>query len=338
MTPFTESNDPIRVGRLAPLAREDTDALIPLMRVRPTSRAEAVKLLSDQETGPVEGRPDANLVLDALIHAGFLVEEDGELEFISPETVIGELAAAGLEREQRRLGELVELISGLPELSHAWQLGSTPVGQEIQGEITQGADRAMERWFELASRLTPGTPSAALPDMTWVHEYVVPTLGGLQEALSSGEFGIRYLFHHSAIDDDKDRAVLDRMVEIGITIRLAPRIPSWFYVDQRAFAAFPTTWGADSPVGMAIIYASPVVHAMHTLFESLWATGVPYPQTSEGWDSVLELLGEGKTDEQVAEILGIGLRTVRRRIAVAMDEYGAASRFELGAAWAAGRS
>lgn len=338
MTPPTESPDPIRVGRLEPLAREHTEALIPLMRVRPKSRPEAEELLSGLEEGQAGHGADAEALLDALVHAGFLVEEDGALEFISPETVIGELAAAGLERERQMLGELAELISGLPELSQAWQLGSAPAGQEIQGEITQGADSAMARWFEIASRIPPGTPSAALPDLAWIHEYVVPLLDNLEEALAPGDYGIRYLFHHSALDDERDRAVLDRMVEIGITVRLAPRIPSWFYVDQRAFAAFPTTWGADSPVGMAIIYASPVVQAMHTLFESLWATGVPYPQTSEGWDSVLELLGEGKTDEQVAEILGIGLRTVRRRIAVAMDEYGTASRFELGAAWAAGRA
>lgn len=336
MPPLTEADDPIRVGRIKPLVREHTDALIPLMRARPRSRIEAVELLGALKSS--EGSPDAEALLDALIRSGFAKEHDGELEFVSPETVIGELAAAQLEREQRSLGELVDLLSGLPELSRAWQLGSAPAGQEIQGEITQGADTAMARWFEIASRIPPGTPSAALPDMAWIHEYVVPLLGSLEEALAPGDYGIRYLFHHSAIDDPKDRAVLDHMIGIGITVRLAPRIPSWFYVDQSAFAAFPTTWGADSPVGMAIIYASPIVRAMHTLFESLWATGVPYPHTAEGWQSVLELLGEGKTDEQVAEILGIGLRTVRRRIADAMDEFGTASRFELGAAWATGRS
>ncbi|MFC6236056.1 hypothetical protein ACFPZL_13285, partial [Leucobacter soli] len=309
----------------AAAGRDDPDA------ATPTARSGAAV--------PETGNPaaDSDAVIDALIRAGFLSEADGELEFLSPETVIGELAAAGLERERRALGDLMELISGLPELSQAWQLGSAPAGQEIQGEITQGGDAAMARWFEIASRVPPGTPSAALPDMAWIHEYVVPVLGSLEEALAPGDYGIRYLFHHSAADDPRDREVLDRMVEIGITVRLAPRIPSWFYVDQRVMAAFPTTWGADSPVGMAIIYASPVVRAMHALFESLWATGVPYPPSAEGWQSVLELLGEGKTDEQVAEILGIGLRTVRRRIADAMAEYGTGSRFELGAAWAAGR-
>ncbi|WP_054682215.1 helix-turn-helix transcriptional regulator [Microbacterium sp. No. 7] len=338
MAQFPETQDHIRVGRLQPFVRAYADALVPLMRVRPTSRDEAAALLGAGEASAGEARADADATIDGLIHAGFAVETDGRLEFIAPETVIGELAAAQLEHEQRVLGDLVDLISGLPELSRAWQLGAAPAGQEIQGEITQGADTAMHRWFEIASRVPPGTPSAVLPDMGWIHEHVIPMIGNLQEALGAGGYEIRYLFHHSALDRAEDREALDALVGIGIRVRLAPRLPSWFYVDQRVMTALPTTWGADSPVGMAMIYATPVVHAMHTLFESLWATGVPYPQTSDGWQSVLELLSEGKTDEHVAEILGIGVRTVRRRIADAMDAYGTTSRFELGAAWAAGRA
>jgi DNA-binding NarL/FixJ family response regulator len=58
--------------------------------------------------------------------------------------------------------------------------------------------------------------------------------------------------------------------------------------------------------------------------------------TDESWGPVLALLARGRTDQQIAGQLGIGVRTVRRRIAEAMDEYGVRSRFELGAAWAAG--
>jgi ATP/maltotriose-dependent transcriptional regulator MalT len=53
-----------------------------------------------------------------------------------------------------------------------------------------------------------------------------------------------------------------------------------------------------------------------------------------GWEPVLTLMAKGRSDEQIADALDMGLRTVRRRIAEAMDELGARSRFELGAAWA----
>lgn len=338
MASTVDSRDPIRVGRLEQAARRYTDALVPLMHARPKTRDAAAALLTGDESTSVENRDQSDAAIDALIHAGFLAESDGSLEFIAPERVIGELAMASLEQERQRLGDVMELISEMPELTRAWQLGSGPAGQEILSEITQGGDRAMLRWFEIASRMMPGTPSAVLPDMAWIHDYVIPMLDNLAEALAPGDYGIRYLVDHSAVENERDRHALDQMVGIGITIRLAPRLPSWFYVDQKVMTALPTSWGADSPVGMAIIYSSPVVHAMHTLFESLWATGVPYPRNSDGWQSVLELLAEGKSDDQVAKALNIARRTVQRRIADAMEEFGVESRFELGAAWAAGKS
>ncbi len=338
MAPISDSQDPIRVGRLEQTVRQYTDALVPLMHARPQTREAAAALLTGDESTPVETRAQSDEAIDALIRAGFLAEADGRLEFIAPERVIGELAMASLEQEQQRLGNVMELISEMPELTKAWQLGSGPAGQEILSEITQGGDAAMLRWFEIASRMTPGRPSVVLPDMEWIHNYVMPMLDNLAEALSSGDYVLRYLVHHSAVDDERDRRALDQLVGIGITVRLAPRLPSWFYVDQKVMTALPTSWGADSPVGMVIIYSSPVVHAIHTLFESLWASGVPYPQSSEGWQSVLELLAEGKSDDQVAKTLNIARRTVQRRIADAMDEFGVESRFELGVAWAAGKS
>lgn len=338
MAPISEASDPIRVGRLEQTVRRYTDALVPLMHARPKTRAAAAALLTGDESTSVATRAQSDAAIDALVHAGFLFESDGVLEFIAPERVIGELAMASLEQEQQRLGEVMELIAEMPELTKAWQLGAEPTGQEILSEITQGGDNAMLRWFEIASRMTPGTPSAVLPDMAWVHSYVIPMLPSLHHALSEGDYGIRYLVPHSAANTERDRQALDQLVDIGITIRLAARLPSWFYVDRQVMTALPTTWGADSPVGMAIVYSSPVVHAMHTLFESLWTSAVPYPASAEGWQSVLELLAEGKSDDQVAKILDIARRTVQRRIADAMDEFGVESRFELGVAWASGRS
>jgi DNA-binding NarL/FixJ family response regulator len=45
---------------------------------------------------------------------------------------------------------------------------------------------------------------------------------------------------------------------------------------------------------------------------------------------VLELLQLGLKDETIARQLGISLRTVRRRIAMVMDEVGATTRFQAG--------
>jgi DNA-binding NarL/FixJ family response regulator len=45
---------------------------------------------------------------------------------------------------------------------------------------------------------------------------------------------------------------------------------------------------------------------------------------------LLEALGSGAQDEQIARRLGLSLRTVRRRVAELMEELGAQSRFQAG--------
>ncbi|AXH97093.1 hypothetical protein DV701_14075 [Ornithinimicrobium avium] len=77
-----------------------------------------------------------------------------------------------------------------------------------------------------------------------------------------------------------------------------------------------------------------VVDAFVTLFEELWRRAEPVPNgDAEARDvRLLELLALGFKDEAVARQLGVGLRTVRRRVAALMDEHGADTRFQLGLA------
>jgi hypothetical protein len=85
---------------------------------------------------------------------------------------------------------------------------------------------------------------------------------------------------------------------------------------------------------MVMVYSTPVVEAISWLFESLWSSATPLPLESDGFEPVLGLMSRGRSDEQIAAALGLGVRTVRRRIAEAMDRYDVSTRFELGAAWA----
>ena len=82
------------------------------------------------------------------------------------------------------------------------------------------------------------------------------------------------------------------------------------------------------------------VSALTCWFDSLWDRALPVPGLEA--DSVggvraderrmlLDQLAAGAKDEQIARLLGISLRTVRRRIAELLDEVGAASRFQAGA-------
>ena len=53
--------------------------------------------------------------------------------------------------------------------------------------------------------------------------------------------------------------------------------------------------------------------------------------------AVLRLMAQGLGDASIAEALGMSVRSVRRRVAEAIAESGAGSRFALGVEWARGR-
>jgi hypothetical protein len=91
-------------------------------------------------------------------------------------------------------------------------------------------------------------------------------------------------------------------------------------------------WGSGTPESAIAIRTPPVVTALDLLFSLLWATSHAWTDDDEPWADVLRLLSRGLTDDSVARSLGITSRTVRRRIAEAMGDLGATSRFTLGMA------
>jgi DNA-binding NarL/FixJ family response regulator len=84
------------------------------------------------------------------------------------------------------------------------------------------------------------------------------------------------------------------------------------------------------------VRAPALVALVRELFEQFWTRGAalpstrPVPPTADDVRPVLELLQLGLKDETIARQLGVSLRTVRRRIAMVMDEVGATTRFQAG--------
>ncbi|UVS79487.1 Protease production enhancer protein [Actinokineospora sp. UTMC 2448] len=82
-----------------------------------------------------------------------------------------------------------------------------------------------------------------------------------------------------------------------------------------------------------------LVHALEALFAVTWTHGQPLlPQSGSRQTqlpdrddiALLQLLGEGAKDEQVARALGMSVRTVRRRISLLLTTLDATSRFQAG--------
>lgn len=105
--------------------------------------------------------------------------------------------------------------------------------------------------------------------------------------------------------------------------------------DKGVFAV--STWG-DAGSSYVFIRHPMLVQAFIALFDTAWEAALPIgggvrPGTSrEEDDRLLDLMSMGIKDEAIARHLGWSLRTVRRRVAGLMIEYGVDTRFQLGVA------
>ncbi len=299
--------------------------------LRPDTEAELVAALRQ----PPE---DLDERLASLEAGGFLRRRPEGLEYESPYSVfiaIGEARARNLVAENNRT---IAMMEALPQLIRAWDLGTaSPDGDHpLAVSLINARSTSYDEWFRHAEAERPTSPSLVVTD-----EHV------LQVALESG-----HLVHlQSQLDDAHVRVLAPAdptwgaelakpMAEAraaGVEFRRSEQAASWMYVDAPSLAALPVWWGSGTPESAITIRTPPVVTALDLLFSLLWATSNAWTDDDEPWVDVLRLLSSGLTDDSVARSMGTTSRTVRRRIAEAMRDLGATSRFTLGMAWRARR-
>lgn len=142
----------------------------------------------------------------------------------------------------------------------------------------------------------------------------------------------RSLYPAGIVTDVPDR--VRARIEAGERVRIVPVVPARFAVFGDQAVVLTEHWG--TPAGQRLVVRQPgLIGAMVTLFDAYWARGVTLPGLSDpaggrGAQDLLALLARGAKDEQAARVLGVSLRTVRRRIAALMSDLGAESRFQAG--------
>jgi len=146
--------------------------------------------------------------------------------------------------------------------------------------------------------------------------------------------GIRGIFPRSLLADDDDRAFLAELRRLGMRIRIAETVPSWVYADRGVLCALPLDWAEHPPSSIAIVTHPSITEIVTLYVESIWDKAVDFPLADDSWEPALHLLERGLSDAAIAQTLDISPRTVHRRIAEAMEQLDARSRFELGVAWA----
>ncbi|MEU9101912.1 DNA-binding response regulator [Streptomyces sp. NPDC048361] len=153
-----------------------------------------------------------------------------------------------------------------------------------------------------------------------------------------GGLVLRKLYTPQALPDAHAERRLGRMVAKGAHIRIcaAPLAQETIVLDRRvAILAGAPTGGTRT---YTVIRSPDVVAGLRSLMRAAWDTSPDLDEhlrrrpgaLSAEARRILRMLGAGHTDESAARLLGMSLRTYRRRVADLMEVLGATSRFQAG--------
>lgn len=134
----------------------------------------------------------------------------------------------------------------------------------------------------------------------------------------------RTVYERGMLDETGARDRVDRVTAAGAQVRVARALPTALYLADDRMALLP--FGRDEAL---VAYPGSILDAFDALFEALWTSAVP-TQGAPMDAGLVEILLTGDTDAAVARQLGVGHRTVARRIADLMDQLGAHTRFQAG--------
>ena len=162
-----------------------------------------------------------------------------------------------------------------------------------------------------------------------------------QQALGRG-VTFRVVIERGALEDAATAGEARDALGANALIRTVDKVPTKLLVIDRAVAMAPlSVRGHDAAA--VVIRAPSLVRSLVTLFESVWAAGVPVvlgPEggvdegTTPGPDSLdaalLSLMLSGLTDEAVGRQLRMSGRTVQRRLKTLMEFTGSTTRMQLG--------
>lgn len=152
------------------------------------------------------------------------------------------------------------------------------------------------------------------------------------QALMTQGRELRSIYPVAVLDDPDQLQWVRDWAQYGERQRVVEQVPAEFVVfgDEAVLAA--PLWG--SPARSVVLLRLPLLVSVFTaVFDETWSGGHPVPDETIEQDAgtrLLALLATGFKDEAIARYLGVGVRTVRRRVAELMDDLGVHTRFQLG--------
>ncbi|AKT50363.1 helix-turn-helix domain-containing protein [Arsenicicoccus sp. oral taxon 190] len=266
-----------------------------------------------------------------LVESGLVTEtRDGMLEAEDPRAAVGRLVEGALADVRRREAELHRTRGSIAHFTNDFQdkgrPGRRPTWEVVPTELVAGV--ALE-----SIQTTTGPIRSSAVTAEWSPEGLEQLIGLTRDTVRSGR-SKRSLYPVSALASASSRRWIARFAAAGEEQRLIAEPLSEFAILGTDMVLATAEWGALD-VDYVKIRDPMLVQAFTHLFDLAWAQGiVPPDQATDGADErrLLTLLAAGHKDEAIARHLGVSLRTVRRRLALLMDDHGVATRFQLGMA------
>lgn len=312
-------------GRTHGVLNADTEALFRrVLRSMPATLEEHAA-----ELGWTRGR--AQQRLEELIDLRLVRRRsDGLLGAEDPRASLGRLLDTEEARLDERRAELLDLRQAIESFESDYRRGLQLTGPRVppweevfRSEISDIVDHLVR--------------NSRGPVLLVTREATVGTQH--QRMLARGRSGLlderreqRSIFPLAAVSDPQFAPFADERNQVGESRRYLADIPVEFGVFGRS--AVLVSEGSTEDAGYLLLRPPALIEAFTVLFESLWERAAPIHDGPAASQDVrlLELLALGFKDEAIARHLGIGLRTVRRRLARLMDEHGVETRFQLGLA------
>jgi hypothetical protein len=274
--------------------------------------------------------PDQLLAeLAPLVREGVVRLEDGRLHVVPPAEVVVLMLTRWAASLSEAGDQLTHLARAVPQLAPG---AAPPVASgetsPLDGEVVMGGDvpSVLVGWIEESA-----------DDLLFLRpdQWRMPSESVMAVAVTAAILEgrqARAIYPARALREAP--SVLIGRATIGEQIRVVPEVPTRLAViGNRAMVPDPPGLASERRL---VLRQPGLVEMLTSYFELLWDRAVAVPALERGDatpdldELLLAQLAQGAKDEQIARILGISLRTVRRRVASMMAELGVDSRFQAG--------
>jgi DNA-binding CsgD family transcriptional regulator len=259
-------------------------------------------------------------------------------------TSVGPAALAGLlreelDREYARKSHQLEILQGEVARLVSERLCARPPGPAVQVERIPGHHAVT---MLVVEQLYSARAEAALilPGPAAGCDTAGPALPAALKALDRG-VEVRVIYAPALLTEPVSRRNMARKLDAGAKIRTTQVPAMLLLLVDRRLAVLSRPSGGTGRDGI-VVGEGLLISVLHLLFEAWWAQAkdaalylagpqaCPAQEVSAEERILLHLLGDGLKDQTIANVLGVSVRTVRRRVSGLLRQLHAGSRFQAG--------